>query len=288
MAQISNAQLQAILDKAARHAAEANGDPLPTAIATAAPYAVSVPNGGLSVANSDVLSALDIYVLATIADAVLTGAVYKAVHRLNTNNPQLVVDYWREVLDGLDAYGILAGNTLQPTDRGGLDAMLRVINTPTLTLRASGTFNQYFGRLSPSNVFPTTPFVLGTIAVTGAAAGTLTLTGASLNGLLDTTKYGPGQIAMLNSKGSANGSLDVITINVLKNGVPTQVVFTAGATTDKYLTAATGDTTQTFTGLSGTGGAAGATGCALVSIATGTNGDAFSIVILPDRKINAA
>ena len=58
MAQISNANLQSILDKIARHAAEANGDVLATAIATGGAYAVSSPNSGLSVANSDVLAAL--------------------------------------------------------------------------------------------------------------------------------------------------------------------------------------------------------------------------------------
>ena len=290
MAQISNANLQSILDKIARHAAEANGDVLATAIATGGAYAVSSPNSGLSVANSDVLAALDTLVHTTIADVTLDRLAYPAINTLNIQNPTLQsfeASLWAAVVAALDAYG-LANNALALNDSGGIDAMLRVLNAAAPTLRVHAAFDKYVRGIAANNTFTDVPYVLGTIAVTGAAAGTLTLAGLNNTGQLDTSRFGPGQIAMLNSKGSAEGTQDVITLMCNKNGVATQLVFTAGATTDKYLTAATGDTSKTFTGLSGTGGAQGAAGCALVSIATGTAADAFSIVILPDRPINAA
>jgi len=271
MAQISTANLQALLDKLARQTAEANGDALASAVATGAVYVVTVPNSGLSVANADVLAALETLVGTTIADTPLSDLILAEVQRLNLQNPALVRDYLRVVVDGLDNYGRL-NNALLATDRGGLDAMLRVLNASTPTLRAHALFNKYFGRLSPANVFVGTPYVLGSIAVSGADAATYTPTGT---GLLDTCLYAPGKIAILNTKAEGLTST-VLTLTCIKNGVPTSVAFTVATTTDKYLTAG-GDTSKTMTGCT-----------ALVSISGGVASDAFSVVILPDRAISAA
>jgi len=279
MAQISTANLQTLLDKMARWAAEANGDALASAVATGGAYAATVPNSGLVVANSDVLATLDTLVLTTIADPDLDRLVYPFVDQLKIQNPvgnSTWAAIWGQVLNALDAYGAY-WNALTLADKGGLDAMLRVLNAAAPTLRVHAAFAKYFGRVSPGNVFTDVPYVLGTIAVTGASAGTYTPTGLNGTGNLDTTRFGPGKIALQNTKGSAEGTLDVVTVNAIKNGVSTPETFTAGATSNNYLTQATGDVTLTFSGVA----------AQVPTISSGTNADAFSLVILPDRAINA-
>jgi len=269
MAQISTANLQTLLDKIARHVAEANGDVLASAVATGAVYTVTTPNAGLIVGNADVLAALNTLVDTTIADADLSGLIADEVDELVAQNPALVRDYWTKVVDGLDHYGRL-NNALLATDRGGLDAMLRVLNASTPTLRAHFLFEKYFGRLSPANVFVATPFTLATLVVTGADAATFAHVAA-----LDTTLYAPGKLAILNTKGEGLTST-VLTLTCTKAGVATSVAFTVTTQTDKYLTAGA-DTDKRFTDCT-----------AKVSISGGNNGDEFSVVILPDRAISAA
>jgi hypothetical protein len=270
MAQISTANLKLVLDFMAQHAAEADGIPLASAVATGAVYTVTVPNSGLSVANADVLDDLNTLVKSggTIGDAAFSALVAGTILGLDTINPGLEVGYWQPMMDALDSYGLLNNDQIT-TDRGGLDTMLRVLNASTPTLRVHGLFEKYFGRVSPNNVFVPTPFTLATIAVSAADAATLSHVAA-----LDTTLYAPGKIAIMNTKGEGTQPSTALTLNCTKNGSLTSVTFTIGAATDKYLTAGT-DTSLAFTDCPAqTPGVSG-----------GNNGDEFAVVILPDRAI---
>jgi hypothetical protein len=255
----------------ARHAAEADGIALSSAVATGAVYTVTVPNSGLSVANTDVLAALDTLIETTIADPDLSALIEDIVDGLEAIPPGLEVGYWQAVMNGLDSYGLLNNDQIA-ADRGGLDTMLRVLNASTPTLRVHGLFEKYFGRISPNNVFVPTPFTVATIAVTGTTTATLSHVAA-----LDTTLYAPGKIAIINTKGEGTQPSTALTLNCTKNGVLTSVAFTIGAATDKYLTAGT-DTSLAFTDCPAqTPGVSG-----------GNNNDAFAVVVLPDRCVNAS
>jgi hypothetical protein len=131
-------------------------------------------------------------------------------------------------------------------------------------------FNKYFGNISPANQFTPIPFTLATVAATGASAATFTHVSA-ISGI-----YGPGQIALLNTKLGGNTTEATITFTATKGGVGISTAIAAGSLTYDYLTAAT-DTSQTYTDAP-----------AFTSISGATAGDTYAIVILPDRTINAA
>jgi hypothetical protein len=271
MAQISNADLIHILDRMARWGGEAAGIPLASAVATGGVYAATSPNAGIAVADADVLAALQTLV-GGFTDVHQQEDFIPPVVALNDGQPalgSLGYNFWAALRRALDIHG-LRYNSLAAGDLSGLDAMLRVLNASAPTVRAHGLFNQYFGNLSPGNVFVPTPFTLATLAVTGATSATFTHVGA-----LDLTLYGPGKIAVLNTKTEGLTST-VLTMTCTKSGVATSVPFTVNVTTNNYLTAG-GDATLTFSDCT-----------ALASISGGVTGDTFSVVILPDRAISAA
>lgn len=268
--QISNTNLQHILDKAARWATEANGDAIPTAITLGSPYAVSSPSGwGISVANSDVLGAL-LTLVETFTDSFQLIDLLSPAANLNAYQPVFPSQFysvWSAVIAGLNTQGGRYNNAA-PGDLSGLDTMLRVINASAPTLRASSQFATYFGGLSQNNVFATTPFTLATISVTGATTATLTPSATAL-------PYASGQIALLNTKSEGLTST-TISVQGTKSGTSTASSVTVATTTNNQLTAF-GDTTKLWTAIT-----------ALNSISGGFNGDTFSVVIIPDRLINAA
>jgi len=271
MAQISNANLITILDRMARWGGEAGGVPLASAVATGGVYAATSPNAGIAVADTDVLAALQTLV-GGFTDVHQQEDFIPPVVALNDGQPalgSLGYNFWAALRRALDIHA-LRYNSLAAGDLSGLDAMLRVLNASAPTVRAHGLFNQYFGNLSPGNVFVPTPFTLATLAVTGSTSATFTHVAA-----LDTTLYGNGKIAVLNTKTEGLVST-TLTMTCTKSGVATNVAFTVGVVTNNYLTAG-GDTTLTFSDCT-----------ALVSISGGVLGDAFSIVILPDRAVAAA
>jgi hypothetical protein len=271
MSQISVSNLQHIVDKMARHAAESNGDQLASAIATGATYTWASFTGGLAVADYDVLSLLQTLVTG-FTDADQQSDFVPPVDALNTFSPLLnafLYSFWSGVRKGLDSHmSRYAGNAMVVGDLTPLDAALRVLNATTLTLRLHGAFGQYFGGISPNNLFTPKPFVLATLTLTGATAGTFTHV-SSISG-----QYGPGQIALMNVK--ANTTAATIAFTGTQGGVGIPISITAGATTNYYITPAT-DISQTFTDAP-----------ALTSISGGTSGDLYDIIILPDRCINAA
>jgi hypothetical protein len=271
MAQISNSNLQSILDKMARWGGEADGIPLASAISTAAVYTATSPTGGLTKANSDVLALL-LALASGFSDVYQQQDFEPPANDLNVAQPLggvLYASLWSAMRKALDKHAARY-NAVAQGDLSALDALLRILNTSAITLRASGLFQQYFGGISVANMFTPTPFVLATVTATAAATATFAHV-ASI-----ALSYGPGQIALLNTKSGGNTSTATITVTCTKSGVATSVAITAGATTYDYLTAAT-DTSQTYTDCT-----------ALVSISGATAGDTYALVILPDRTVNAA
>lgn len=272
MAQISTGNLTTILDKIGRHGALKDGLTLAHAVATGGVYSETVYTGGLLVANSAIISALRTTILG-LNDGPAEALLLPAIEKLYDTPPNSVFPEWATSVENLDAYGLL-NNPFASGDRSGLDAMLRVLNTATPTLRVHEAFAKYLGCVSPNNVFTGLAYQLATLTITGATSGTFALTGKNSDGLLDTLRFAPGKVAIRNTKTEGLTST-VITVTCIKNGVATSVVFTVSVTTNAYLTAGD-DTTLTMSGCT-----------ALVSISGGFTGDTFDFVILPDRAIDA-
>lgn len=276
MAQISTGNLTTLMDRMARHAAELSGTPLASAIATGGAYAATSPSGGVGNANTNVLSAMVTSALS-YADAAQMADLIPAISQASLapgTSDNFLSTFWAPLRRALENH-LGRYNSRTSTDLSYLDAALRVINANAITLRAHGAFAQYFGGVSAANVFTPTPYVIGTLTVTGATTATFAKTGmGGSTGLLDTSLYGPGQVALLNTKSEGLTSTTFV-LTCLSSGVGVPVTIDVTSTTNNELTA--GDvTTQTITGVTG-----------LVSVAGGVSTDTFSIVILPDRCINA-
>jgi hypothetical protein len=255
MSIISSSDLQTILDKAARHAAEVLGDP----------NVVTTPNAGLLVANTDVLAALQTAV-AGFTDDGQVADLLPAVYGLAQAPPGLSFGpIWAGVLDALDRHCRRFGYDT-------LDKYLDYLNVTTPTLRAHGDFAAYIRGLSPGNVFTPANWVVMHVTVTGAGTATFTHIAA-----LDTTKYGKAQIKVLNTKTEGLTSTVLTFPKAQKNGADHSVVATITDTTDGHLTVFD-DTDLAFTDVLVTS----------ATISGGNSTDTFDIVIVPDRDIAAA
>lgn len=270
MSQISNSNLTILVDRMTRHAMEANGSPMADDIATGAVYTETAPDSGLLVANTDVLSALETLVTG-FTDADQQSDFIPPVLGIVQNTPlinQFIFSFWAGVRRALDAHmSRYSVNAMQVGDRSPLDAALRVINLTTL-LRLSGSFQQYYGDISPANLFSPTPFVLAHITIT--AATTLTFQHVSaVDGY-----YGPGQIAIRNTKTEGLSST-VLTLTAIAGGLALNPTSTVTVTTDDELTAAS-DTSKVYTD------------CTAATVTGGVSTDTFDVVLLPDRSVAAA
>jgi hypothetical protein len=257
MSIIASSDLQTILDKAARHAAEVLGDP----------NVVTTPNAGLLVANTDVLAALQTAVAGFTDDgqvADLLPAVYALALGPPTANGLLSAS-WANVLAALDAHCRRFGYDT-------LDKYLDYLNVTTPTLRAHGDFAAYVRGLSPTNVFTPANWVVMHVTVTGATAATFTHVAA-----LDITKYAKAQIKVLNTKTEGLTSTVLTFPKAQKNGADHSVTATITVQTDGNLTVFD-DVDLAFTDVLTTS----------ATISGGVATDTFDIVIVPDRDIAAA
>jgi hypothetical protein len=256
MAIIGTNNLQTILDKAARWAGETQGD---TSVVAAA-------NAGLLVANTDVLAALQTAVMG-LTDVEQVADLLPSIRDLNDGAPVLhswAGSVWAAVMRALDTHS-------QRYGYASLDAYLTYLNSVSPTLRVHGAIS-LLRAFSPGNVFTSANCVLATAAVTGASTATFTHVAA-----LDTTRYAPGQIKVLNTKGEGLTSTVLTFPGAIKNGVATSINATVTVTTNATLTVFS-DANLAFTDCP----IAGAT------ISGGNAGDTFSIVIVPDRSVSAA
>jgi len=254
---ISTGNLTTVLDKLARHAAEVVGDG----------KVVSSPNAGLLLANYDVLVPLATLILG-LGDPDQEADLLRAAHDLVNGPPQLqsyLGGVWAPELDALDAHCRRFGYDT-------LDAYLTYLNAATGVLRAHEDFSIYLRHLSPRNLFTPANVVLMHVTVTGATTADFVHVAA-----LDTAKYGPGQIKVLNTKTEGLTSTVLTFPKAQKNGADHSVVATVTVQTDGNLTGFD-DTDLAFTDVLTTS----------ATISGGVSTDTFDIVVVPDRSIAAA
>lgn len=257
MAIIGASDLQAVLDKAARWAAEALGDS----------NVVDTPNAGVSIANTNVLAALQTAVQG-LSDDQQVADLLPAIVDLAASPPQInswAGSNWAAVLDAIERHCRRYGYAT-------LDDYLDDLNDPTPTVRVHEDFAKYLRGISPANVFTPANVVLMNVTVTGAATATFTHVAA-----LDTAKYAPGQIKVLNTKAEGLSSTVLTFPKAQKDGADQSVEATITATDDEALTAFD-DTDLAFTDVLTTS----------ATISGGNSTDTFDIVIVPDRSITAA
>lgn len=271
MAIITNANLQSILDKVARHCWFVKGD----ANLNSAPNALgAAPNVGLDVANSAVIGSLLTLIETTINDPFLDQYDAAAINILNAGNPVsagFLAGIWGSFLKGLDDYCRSQGFK-------GLDDRLTALNGAngmTPTLRAHQAFALAFG-LSRQNLFVGQNTDLATFAETGATTGTLTLltpTGSGVAGQLPLFLAGA-QLVEINT--TALTAAPTITITAVKiDGTTVTLTVTPGALGNGAQNNLS-DVSQLYIAVTA------------ITITGGTSGNSFKITALADRRIDNA
>ncbi len=262
MALISNTDLQAIVDKMARWAAESVGD---AAFSNAF-------NAGMELANANVMSgsgSLFDYIFGTCTDGDVAADLLGAARDLDESNPVPPTRFLFNI-SGVSAFLTSLNNHIKrynPTTTT-LDAYLSELNASTPTLRVHQAFHDHLKAMTRKNVFVGADTVLATFTTSGAATGTY---------------------AHVAALGSAYAGSKL----VVKN----QGVVTTGATlsvTGKKLDA----TTQIITATIVTGTDNTETDLSLttklfydvtnITISGGTASDVYEIVAKTDRDISAA
>ena len=260
MALLSNANLQAILDKLARYAGIAAGDAdLGSFTGGFDAAALVALSGGSSLADF----VLDLNDLDQVAD------LLPAAQALNEGHPAPAASIITQatgitaMLNALDAH--YANTSAFAT----VNAYLTSINVPTPTLRAHGLFRRYYGRIAAANSFIPADLDLATFTVLTATTGTFADVGS-----IDTTKYGGAKLVAKNV--GALTSTTGITVNATKlDGTTVNLTASIATLTDGFETNLS-DTTMKFINVNS------------IAVTGATAGDDFKIVAKTDRSIAAA
>jgi hypothetical protein len=261
MAIISNADLQGLLDKLARWAAEAVGDPDFDDSFTA----------GIALANSNVMSgagSLAEYLFG-LADEDPAADMLSAARDLDEENPVAPTRFLIQIA-GISAFftalnrHILRYNPSTAT----IDAYLTSLNASTPTLRVHQALHDHLKVFSRKNVFIANDTVLATFSCTGATTGTF----ASVTTI--GTSYAGAKLVVKNQGAVTTGATLTVT----------------GKKIDATTTALTG------TVVTGTDNTELDLSSVLklyvevtnITITGGTNGNVYEIVAKTDRDISAA
>ena len=260
MGQLSNSQLQTILDKMARWATESVGDPEFNAGFTA----------GMATANAHVLSgsgSIATYVLG-LSDEDIEADLLPAARDLDENNPSpadgflLTIPEMSAMIKALDTHFKAHGFK-------GMDDYLTQQNAATPTLRAHGHFKKYLKTISAKNSFIPNDLDIATFTETGATTGTF----GHLNAI-STTSYAGAKLVIKNVTALTSSAVVTVTAKRL-DGTSSTLSATLSTHTINAETNLS-DTAQLYTDVTA------------ISITTGTNGDQFKVVAKTDRSIAAA
>jgi hypothetical protein len=260
---ITNAALQAILDKLARFATESVGDP---------EFSESF-NAGMDAAAANVFlgaGALDQYILDT-DDIDVVADLLPAARDLGEDPPSpsdgfiLSITSISAMINALNAHCKRYG----PAGTTGLDNYLTGLNLATPTLRAHGHFRKYLKTISAKNSFVPNDTVLATLTVTGAAAGTF----ASVASIA-TTSYAGAKLVVKNQGAVTTGATLTVTGKKF-DGTSAALTATINTGTDNTETDLS-DTTKLFVQVTN------------ITISGGTATDVYEIVAKTDRSIAAA
>lgn len=264
MAIISNADLQATLDKLGRWAAMSVGDD---------EFDDSF-NAGMAAGNAAVISgsgSLFTYFApgGTCSNGDASADLLPAARDLDEDNPVPPTRFLFGIagissfLTALDRH-IKRYNPSTTT----LDAYLTSLNASTPTLRVHEAFHNHLKALSRKNVFVGQDTVLATFAATGAATGTF----ASVTAL--GTHLAGAQLKVKNQGAVTTGATLSVTGKKL-DGTTAVITATIATGTDNFETALS-VTTKLFYEVTN------------ITISGATNGNVYEIVALTDRSIAAA
>lgn len=256
MAIISSGNLQTVLDKMARWAAEAAGDS----------QVVTTPNAGIVIANTDVLAALET-TIDGLTDNDQNADLLPAIRDLGDSAPAL--NYfgaaaWAGMLDAFDRHARRYGYA-------DLNAYLSFLNVTTPALRVHNDFSKYLGRVRSPNVFIPVDTDLARIDITGAAAGTFVDIAA-----IDTTLYGGAKLVAKNNGALTTNPVLSVTVMNLITGASQVLTVTTGSLSDGAETDLS-DTTKKFWDVTN-----------ITVTSDGTGGNSVKIVAKTDRSITAA
>lgn len=257
MSLIGNSDLQTILDKLARFASEAVGDPEFQAGLTA----------GFDTASTDVWAALATAIqglsdIDQVADLLPAARDLTEVHPTPPTGFLLNVKSINAMLTALDTHCKRFGFK-------GLDDHLTNLNSSTPTLRAHGLFRRYLGKITAGNSFIPNDVALAQIVATGAAAGTFTHLAT-----IDKTQYAGAKLVAKNV-GALGSDTTVSVTGVKLDGTTATLTATITTHTDAHETDLS-VTTKLFTDVTAIG----------ISGATSTN--QINIVAKTDRSIASA
>jgi hypothetical protein len=260
MALISNSNLQSVLDKLARFASEAVGDP-----GFSAAF-----NAGFDKASTDVLSgsnSIATLVLA-LADEDQVADLLPPARDLDQNHPVpptgflIAVKEISAMLNALDTHCKRYGYK-------SLDDRLSNLNASTPTLRAHGTFKQYLGKVTAGNSFIPADLALAKIVTTGATTGTYTHLAT-----VDKSLYSGAKLVAKNV--GALGSTTAVTVTGKKvDGTTATLTASISTLTDGHETDLS-VTTQLFVDVTA------------ISVTGATTANQINIVAKTDRDISAA
>jgi hypothetical protein len=260
MAMISNSNLQSIIDKLARFASEAVGDP----------EFVAGLNAGFSVASADVLSgsnSIATFVLALaeedqVADLLPAARDLDQTHPVPPTGFLINVKEIGAMLTALDTHFKRFGYK-------GLDDRLTAVNASTPTLRAHGFFRRYLGKITAPNSFIPSDLALAQIIPTAATTGTYTHLAK-----VDKAQYAGAKLVAKNV-GAVTATTGVTVTGVKLDNTTATLTASVSVLTDGHETDLS-DTTKLFVDVTG------------ISVTGATSGDHINIVAKTDRSIAAA
>jgi hypothetical protein len=260
MAFISNSNLQSILDKLARFASEAVGDPAFN----------NAFNAGFATASADVLSGSNSIatLVLGLADEDQVADLLPAARDLDQNHPTpptgflIAVKEIAAMLASLDTHAKRYGYT-------SIDAYLTSINSPTPTLRAHGFFKAYLGKITAGNSFIPADLALAQIVTTGATTGTYTHLAT-----IDKSLYAGAKLVAKNV--GALGSTTAVTVTGKKlDGTTASLTASISTLTDAHETDLS-VTTKLFIDVTG------------IAVTGATTANQINIVAKTDRSITSA
>jgi len=260
MALIADNDLQSILDKLARFASLAVGDP----------NFVAGLNAGFDAASAAVLTGDDSIATLVLGldDLDQEADLLPAARDLSENNPTpptgflISVKEISAMLTALDTHCKRYGFK-------GLDDRLTALNSSTPTLRAHGFFRRYLGRVTAGNSFIPSDMALAQIVATGATTGTFTHLAT-----IDKSSYAGAKLVAKNV--GALGSTTGVTVTAKKADGTTQSLTASISTlTDGHETDLS-VTTMLFYDVTA------------IAITGATSGNHINIVAKTDRDISAA
>jgi hypothetical protein len=257
MSMISNSDLTTILDKLARFASEAVGDPEFAAGLTA----------GFDTASTDVFGPLATFILA-LNEEDQVADLLPAARDLDEHHPAPPTGFLLNVA-GVNAMLTALDTHFKRFGYKGVDDRLTAINTPTPTLRAHGLFRRYLGKITAGNSFIPNDIALAQIVATGAATGTFTHLAA-----IDKVQYAGAKVVAKNV-GALDSDTAVSVTGVKLDGTTATLTASITVHTDAHETNLS-DTTMKFVNVTA------------ISISGATSTNQINIVAKTDRSIASA